>query len=197
MQSRTLHVPSGSALFLRLARCGLWLPSHTRWLEPLHVRAVDKNSTDNARNVQCSCPRDGLSGAGSSRPSFRAGVSRPNRQPYPALLCRRSWRHVQTPRSGRGIGCLVDLSLLILWRSLFALSIACLPSSLASSRNHTGKPLSAGEQIFRRGSAKGRRSDNFFVSAEGQLPLSCSPVARVEIKQSADLELRMGDRVED
>ena len=69
--------------------------------------------------------------------------------------------------------------------------------SMQQARHVFQRPVDLNTTTARRGSAKGRRSDNFFVSAEGQLPLSCSPVARVEIKQSADLELRMGDRIED
>jgi hypothetical protein len=61
---------------------GLWLPSHTRWLEPLHVRASLQHvpgplgrADNRARNFQRSCPRRGRSVAGSSclfgRPRLR------------------------------------------------------------------------------------------------------------------------------
>jgi hypothetical protein len=94
-----------------------------------------------------------------------------------------------------------DLILLTLRRSLFALSFGKLEepysSTLVSRQANFQRPVHANTTIARRGSAKRRRFHNFLVSAEGQLPLSCSPVARVEIEQSADLKLRMGDRIED
>jgi hypothetical protein len=165
---------------------------------------VDNNSADNARNAQRNCRRRGLSGAGSSRPSSRA--ARPSRQPYLALLCRRPWRHVRTARelsvaSGAWSHRRFDLSLLTLRRSLFALSFGKLEepysSTLVSRQANFQRPVHANTTTARRGSAEHRRSHNFLLSADGQLPLSCSPVARVEIEQSADLKLRMGDRIED
>ena len=66
--------------------------------------------------------------------------------------------------------------------------------SMQQARHVFQRPVDLNTTTARRGSAK---SLNDIVSAESQLPLSCSPVARVEIKQSADLELRMGDRIED
>ena len=61
--------------------------------------------------------------------------------------------------------------------------------SMQQARHVFQRPVDLNTTTTRRGSAKRRRSLNDIVSAESQLPFSCSPLARIEIGQSADLEL--------